>query len=203
MIMASVHHFTAAYRCQEAPIGLLRLPRMTRWARRGGGRSFQHRDAANLNDPRKAAVRCLGVANMMQRVIWAELLTLSRDRRACATGKPARHHSCGRRHAPASSSSTSTGGRGTPRAPGGTAGGWGASGARSRTPGRSPHHEMNNCTKITYLRVVYSSTIIVVANFAQQRVPEPYGLETEGVGEKTSSVKRGGENGLVGGAELT
>ncbi|KAL0883178.1 hypothetical protein ABMA27_016620 [Loxostege sticticalis] len=42
-------------------------PRPTRIrhsARSGGGRSFQHRDAANLKEPRNAAVRCLGVENM-------------------------------------------------------------------------------------------------------------------------------------------
>ncbi|KAL0829401.1 hypothetical protein ABMA28_004175 [Loxostege sticticalis] len=33
-------------------------------ARSGGGRSFQHRDAANLKGPRNAAVRCLGVENV-------------------------------------------------------------------------------------------------------------------------------------------
>ncbi|KAL0859510.1 hypothetical protein ABMA27_010666 [Loxostege sticticalis] len=31
-------------------------------ARKGGGRSFQHRDAANLKEPRNATVRCFGVA---------------------------------------------------------------------------------------------------------------------------------------------
>ncbi|KAL0829330.1 hypothetical protein ABMA28_004123 [Loxostege sticticalis] len=34
----------------------------TPWARKGGGRSFQHRDAANLKEPRNATVRCFGVA---------------------------------------------------------------------------------------------------------------------------------------------
>ncbi|CAK1583206.1 unnamed protein product [Parnassius mnemosyne] len=33
----------------------------TSWARKGGGRLFQHRDAANLKEPRNAMVRCFGV----------------------------------------------------------------------------------------------------------------------------------------------
>ncbi|XP_063826451.1 uncharacterized protein LOC135075933 [Ostrinia nubilalis] len=37
----------------------------------------------------------------------------------------------------------------------------------------------------------------------RQRIPEPYGLETEGVGEKTSSVKRGGKDRLIRRTELT
>ncbi|KAL0821656.1 hypothetical protein ABMA28_005097 [Loxostege sticticalis] len=41
-----------------------RPTRIRHSARSGGGRSFQHREAANLKEPRNAAVRCLGVINM-------------------------------------------------------------------------------------------------------------------------------------------
>ncbi|KAL0894092.1 hypothetical protein ABMA27_014138 [Loxostege sticticalis] len=41
-----------------------RPTRIRHSARSGGGRSFQHREAANLKEPRNAAVRCLGVINI-------------------------------------------------------------------------------------------------------------------------------------------
>ncbi|XP_063825374.1 uncharacterized protein LOC135074939 isoform X2 [Ostrinia nubilalis] len=41
-------------------------PRRSESARSGGGKSFQQREAANLNDPRKADVRCLGVRKIIE-----------------------------------------------------------------------------------------------------------------------------------------
>ncbi|KAL0820019.1 hypothetical protein ABMA28_005978 [Loxostege sticticalis] len=80
-------------------------------ARNGGGRSFQHLEAANLNDPRKAAVRWIGV-------------------RKTETGRPGHRHSCERICGLVSSRSTSTAACGTPRAPCEKAGGSSGSAAR-------------------------------------------------------------------------
>ncbi|KAL0870363.1 hypothetical protein ABMA27_005373 [Loxostege sticticalis] len=108
------------------------LPAARSTARSGGGRSFQHRDAANLKEPRNAAVRCLGVENMHLRVIWPGGRTLSRSHRAILSGTLVHRHSCVRRHDPASSRSTSTGAYGTPPVPGGRAGGSSGSAAPPR-----------------------------------------------------------------------
>ncbi|KAL0838942.1 hypothetical protein ABMA28_016952 [Loxostege sticticalis] len=83
-------------------------------ARNGGGRSFQHLEAANLNEPRKAAVRWTGVRKTFFVVAGR---TLSRGHRASGAGRPGRHHSCERIYGPFSSRSTSTRACGTPRAP--------------------------------------------------------------------------------------
>ncbi|RVE40104.1 hypothetical protein evm_004948 [Chilo suppressalis] len=42
-------------------VSVLQLERRRLGSRIGGGRSFQHREAANLNEPLKATERCWGV----------------------------------------------------------------------------------------------------------------------------------------------
>ncbi|KAL0867497.1 hypothetical protein ABMA27_008280 [Loxostege sticticalis] len=57
---ADLHTLTFAWLYLPTPA---RPTRKSHSARKGGGRSFQHRDAANLKEPRNATVRCFGVTN--------------------------------------------------------------------------------------------------------------------------------------------
>ncbi|XP_063838214.1 uncharacterized protein LOC135087367 isoform X2 [Ostrinia nubilalis] len=95
---------------------------MTFRLRKGGGRSFQHRVAANLKEPRNAMERCLGVAKMIQRVMALIGRTLLRGRRVISARRLGNHHSCGRIYVHVSSRSTSTAACDTPHAPDKTAG---------------------------------------------------------------------------------
>ncbi|XP_063825372.1 uncharacterized protein LOC135080114 isoform X3 [Ostrinia nubilalis] len=98
-------------------------PRRSESARSGGGKSFQQREAANLNDPRKADVRCLGVRKMLFRVISRVRRILSPRRRASGTAEPQHHHSYERKCDHASSRSISIEAYDTHPAPGGRVGG--------------------------------------------------------------------------------
>ncbi|KAL0830713.1 hypothetical protein ABMA28_002847 [Loxostege sticticalis] len=63
---ADLHTLTFAWSYLPTP------PRPTRKshsARKGGGRSFQYRDAANLKEPRNATVRCFGVTYMLVHIL--------------------------------------------------------------------------------------------------------------------------------------
>ncbi|KAL0868927.1 hypothetical protein ABMA27_007256 [Loxostege sticticalis] len=67
---ADLHTLTFAWLYLPTPA---RPTRKSHSARKGGGRSFQHRDAANLKEPRNATARCFGVTNKLVHILLGRL----------------------------------------------------------------------------------------------------------------------------------